>query len=248
MTLLVDAGNTRIKWCRLSDETITDTGWKGHSHDNVGAVATASWSGMTRPHQLLISNVAGAQAERDLSSTSLELWGITPDFVRSESTFADLINGYCEPDRLGVDRWMAMIGARTMARGAIAVVDCGTATTMDYVDSTGRHHGGVIIPGVELMRRSLAVSTGDLPMVSSEASTILATDTNLGIASGTVHAAVSSVLMFREHLLSRDNGPVSWFITGGGSGLLAPSLPDDFRVEPHLVLHGLAAIARAGTK
>lgn len=245
MMLLVDAGNTRVKWCLLDGGETSDTGWVSHRHDDVAAVTRDAWKAIAPPCAVLVSNVAGAVAELDLSRASLELWGITPDFVRSERAFAGLVNGYREPNRLGVDRWVAMIGARAIVSGAVGVVDCGTATTLDYVDSTGQHHGGLIIPGVDLMRRSLAASTGDLPVVTSAASAILATDTDRGIASGTVHAAVSSVLAFREHLVSQKLDMISWFITGGGGELLRPSLPDDFRQEPHLVLHGLATIARA---
>ena len=245
MKLLVDVGNSRVKWCSTAGYIRTEGGQCEHQRRDIGLVTKAAWEGMNRPEGVLVSNVAGSPAEAEIFETADELWGVSPRFVRTGLEFAGLKNGYRLPERLGVDRWVAIVGARALALGAIGVVDCGTAITMDYVDADGQHRGGLILPGVGLMRRSLAASTGDLPMARENACNVLAIDTAEGIAAGTFLSAVSSVRMFRDEIESLGGDPVTWFLTGGGGGLIASSMPAGFRHEPDLVLIGLTEIDNA---
>ena len=141
-----------------------------------------------------------------------------------------------------------MIGARKLAPGALGIVDCGTAITLDFVDASGKHRGGLILPGVLLMRRSLASSTGDLPMVAGKFAKVLATDTVEAISAGTLNAAAWSIRMFRREIESTNaDSRITWFLTGGGSASLLSLLDSDFRHHPHLVLEGLAVFDAAET-
>jgi type III pantothenate kinase len=77
-------------------------------------------------------------------------------------------NGYADPGQLGADRWAALIGARQIHRGTVLVVNSGTATTVDVLSSSGFFRGGVILPGIELMKEALAARTAGLPFTRGE--------------------------------------------------------------------------------
>ena len=117
MTLLIDIGNTRIKWAILSDR---DDGGLGTQH----ADAYAGWgrvqlrarvlSPAGRTRRVLVSNVGGPQPAELLRTTVQETWGIEPEFIVSTASAGGVRNAYRQPEKLGVDRWLALIG-RTRA-------------------------------------------------------------------------------------------------------------------------------------
>jgi len=245
VTMLVDVGNSRLKWCTNADGVLCDTGEAGHVHSDIGPVAKSEWSSRERPGRVLVANVAGTDAADALAGAAVDLWQIQPTFVRSARECHGIVSAYSRPEQLGVDRWVAMIGARKLAAGALGVVDCGTAITLDYVNARGRHRGGLIMPGVALMRRCLSTSTGDLPMVANESGELTATDTIGAISSGTLNAAAWSIQSFRRQIEATEGESVTWFLTGGGSSALIPLLDADFRHKPDLVLEGLAVFDTA---
>lgn len=245
MNLLVDVGNSRVKWCSHSGGRLLDMSEASHRHSDIGAIARSEWSTLGSPAHLVIANVAGADTESALSCVAGELWGVAPTFIRSARESFGVVSAYSEAERLGVDRWVAMIGARKLAPGALGIVDCGTAITLDFVDASGKHRGGLILPGVLLMRRSLASSTGDLPMAAGKFAKVLATDTVEAISAGTLNAAAWSIRMFRREIENQTDSRITWFLTGGGSASLLSLLDSEFRHHPHLVLEGLAVFDAA---
>ena len=174
MILAVDAGNTRIKWGLhvphsgvLHAPSFDEQDWQ-----QLGAVPTAlanelgeRWQALpSKPDHVVISNVAG-EATRAALATALRVVASAAKTVRwlsASRSECGISNLYEQPERLGSDRWAALIGAWRRHHGAALVVNCGTATTVDRLSAAGEFRGGLILPGVELMKKSLMKHTANL--------------------------------------------------------------------------------------
>lgn len=244
MNLLVDIGNTSLKWALASGRETGSTGRFVHrGHDFVRLLEQA-WDGLAAPEHILVSSVAGAvQAER-LAEWTGRTWQRRPRFIRASRQAAGVTCAYERPGQLGADRWAAMIAAWHAVGDAVCVVDCGTAITLDLVDTAGRHRGGQILAGVAMMRQALAAQTADLPL-QREASppVLLATTTAEAINSGSLFAAAAAIERIVTGMAA-DTGlrPVV-VITGGDAPVLMPLLGLDVRHDADLVLKGIAILA-----
>ena len=159
MNLLIDAGNTRVKW-GLHDGAV----WHAR-----GAVPTATPEALEAalavqpvPARVMGANVAGASVALAVGRLCAA-WKRTPGWLVPGIEAGGVRNAYLDPTQLGPDRWAALIGARTLHTGAALVVTAGTATTVDVLTAEGVFRGGIILPGLELMRRALARDTARLP-------------------------------------------------------------------------------------
>jgi len=236
--LLVDAGNTRVKWA-LTDAGCAPGEWRSH-----GAVlhaqldeAAAEWaaSGATRA---LVSNVAGPQLAARIAG--LLPAGIEVEWFASTCERAGLRNGYREPGRLGCDRFAAAIGALALAPGQdLIVATCGTATTVDAVTADGLFVGGMILPGLALMASSLATNTAQLPQVAPGALPALFGDnTNDAILSGVLSAQAGAI----ERAVAGHRASAC-IVSGGAAPYIAPALKVAHQVVDNIVLVGLQAAA-----
>ncbi|HEX5394206.1 MAG TPA: type III pantothenate kinase [Rhodocyclaceae bacterium] len=236
MILCLDCGNTRIKWGLRSDAN-PDGAWLAQ-----GAVSTreptelvAALSPYDAPELAVACNVAGAVV-KDAIDAALSfpvLWnGAQPEQC-------GVRNGYEVPQQLGADRWAALIGARALHDGPCLVVSAGTATTVDVLDADGQFRGGLILPGLDLMRAALAGNTAQLP-ADSGAFIDLPRKTVDAITSGAINATLGAIeRMFRQLI----GDQALCLLTGGAAPLLLPHLPLPVRHEPLLVLEGLACVA-----
>lgn len=238
MMLLMDAGNTRVKWA-LTDAGCAPGEWRSH-----GAVlharldeAAAEWaaSGATRA---LVSNVAGPQLAARIAG--LLPAGIEVEWFASTCERAGLRNGYREPGRLGCDRFAAAIGALALAPGQdLIVATCGTATTVDAVTADGLFVGGMILPGLALMASSLATNTAQLPQVAPGALPALFGDnTNDAILSGVLSAQAGAI----ERAVAGHRASAC-IVSGGAAPYIAPALKVAHQVVDNIVLVGLQAAA-----
>ena len=132
--LLFDVGNSRLKWGVLEQGRIARTGSIFHATLQESGFRALTTRLPREVNQILVSNVAGASFATRLAG----VMGIHCDtdihFARVAKAAYGITNGYKQPRRLGVDRWVAMIGARAELRGAICVVDVDTAVTIDVLD------------------------------------------------------------------------------------------------------------------
>jgi type III pantothenate kinase len=159
--LLIDAGNTRLKWALLQGRRLG----RVHAMDwNPRGVERAAGAVLrTRADRVLVCSVAGAPLERALRRAARRAGLRPPQFVRSTRRAAGVRNGYRQTWRLGADRWVAMLGARALHPGrALCVVDVGTALTLDLLDARGQHRGGLLLPGPTLMVDSLLNDTAGI--------------------------------------------------------------------------------------
>lgn len=244
MTLLLDIGNTRLKWAQLSPAGKLHAGGV-LAHGRAARSTQLAWAELRRPERILAASVAGNDFNAQLEALVQELWALSIEWARPGQGVADMVTAYPEPQRLGVDRWAASVGAYLASGKAVCVVDCGSAITFDAVTASGRHLGGLIVPGWRLMRQALHQGTAELPLVESETVKAIAADTATAIGSGTLLGAVAMVEGLSQRILGAMGGEVELWLTGGDAILLLPHLSMQFKHAPDLVLQGLAAIAGA---
>jgi type III pantothenate kinase len=247
--LLVDVGNTFVKWGRYraaaSGAAAEHCLESGHALLAEIPDLAAGWRRLPAPQRVLISNVAGTRVRSTLIR-ALEIWpdAPAPHWLAAQPEQCGVRNGYRNPAQLGSDRWAAMIGARALV-GAhpVLVVVCGTATTIDFVDPGGAFTGGVILPGVGLMIRSLHEGTAALPDADGQYADH-PQQTVDAIVSGCQHALAGAVeRMYRLHHASHPG--LSCLLSGGAAKALAPRLAIPFRLHENLVLEGLHQIAQS---
>ena len=235
MDLLLDAGNTRLKW-GLRD----GAGWRGQGAVALGALdelaGVLEAAGSIR--RVLGANVAGAEVAARLAGL-LAGRALAPLWIAPTASAFGVHNRYVDPARLGADRWAALVGARALHGAAALVVTSGTATTADVLDGEGVFQGGVILPGLDLMRSSLARDTAQLPFADGRFEP-LPRRTADAIVSGCLHAQLGAIeRMFR--LVASQPGAVC-LLNGGAAVSLAPLLEIPLRRVDNLVLEGLACM------
>ncbi len=243
-SLLVDVGNSRTKW-GLGKNGRIEPGepFATETFNNNAETLACCWQSALPPVQVLVANVAGAEIARCLEAWTQRHWGLAPQFIRSEAAGFGVRNAYLSPGKLGVDRWVALVGARHTRQGPICLADCGTAITVDAMDAEGKHLGGVIAPGLMLMRRSLVAGTSALPFAGVAFHDRLARETSAAIVSGTLQAAAGLLeRCFREAAI-RLGSETRLLLTGGDAQAIAPLLEIPFEVRSELVLEGLLMIA-----
>lgn len=243
MKLLIDIGNTRLKSVLLHQGRLTEhrsLGWRG---DNLGERLAALWAGH-RPSDIAIGSVATAEVVEGVCAYARQAWGVEPKVAQVQDELFGLRCGYHQPDRLGVDRWLAMLGAWGRRKGPWLVADLGTAATLDVIDTKGQHLGGCIFAGVETQRRALSQQTAALPDIDTETRALLARETHGGIALGTLLSVVGGVRELFENVQDLpDCDGITLCLTGGASPSVAERLGTKTVVFPDLVLEGLAMSA-----
>jgi len=268
MTLLVDVGNSAIKWAHLAaDGTVGDS--QRQSHRGVAGIASRladHWrDNVARGAAVIACNVAGPEvvAAVEEAARTLHLQAVRWLFTqRSFDGPIALTNGYRNPAQLGADRWHCMLGAcstlntqRTM--NSLVVVNAGTATTVDCVDANGadggkarfagKFIGGVIAPGVRLMLESLALQTASLPSANADFSVNAADfpdNTDAAIVTGVLDAQAGLVHQICHRFAARLHVEPCLILTGGYAKALFARLSMAADIEHNLVLRGLALRAQ----
>jgi type III pantothenate kinase len=230
--LFVDVGNSRVKYA------LDDGAPVAIAHEGEPAVAIARMlDAVERPDEVILVDVTGA-AERALSGYAVRV-------LRSSAACCGVTNAYPEPERLGADRWAALIGARARHRGAVCIVDAGSAITVDALDADGRHLGGWIAPGLALGVAALARGTRFARgAIEGRALDEFATDTADAIRAGVRNAALGFVERAARAATQALTESPQLVLCGGDAATLGAAFPDAVVDEP-LVLRGLMAWARS---
>ena len=240
MLLLIDAGNTRIKWA-LAEPGAPLGAWV-----DAGAVAHAElnhlpacWQGR-QVTRAVVANVAGPKLRDQLQ---LMLPTTTIDWFASLTQLDGMRNGYRNPGQLGCDRFAAALGARALAPGkALVVATCGTATTIDAISADGRFLGGMILPGLGLMTAALAKSTAQLPHIAPGRALYagFADNTDDAILAGCLSAQAGAIERACAQLQAHE-----CIVSGGAAPYIAPVLTVAHRMVDNIVLIGLQRAATA---
>lgn len=239
MILLVDAGNTRLKWELRDLGRVADRGTALMSELGKGTCFPQSLSDVSR---VAVSTVVSEVQRHQLAQALEESVGHTPRFYWAEASRCGLVNAYQDPFRMGADRWHGMYGAWCRCRSGFVVVDAGSAVTVDYVAADGRHMGGYILPGRNMMLRSLK---SDAARIGFEPESVDAAQPGTDTGECVLHGQ-SWLREALESQLQQDMaryGLGRLFLTGGDAGLFGFSGVVVDR-SPSLVLDGLEAIVR----
>jgi type III pantothenate kinase len=240
--LLVDIGNSRIKWQRRENGSTQDGGRFGWRNQDVGALLDKQWGSFAAPAEIWVSNVAGSAVADQFSAWTANHWDRAPDFARVVEQACGVRNGYAIPAQLGVDRWLALIAAWRRGHCAACVADCGTAVTVDALSSNGEHLGGLILPGLQLMRHALLTNTHGIREDAMGEFVMFARNTQDGINAGGIHG-IAALIERAAAVLKKQFGEVRCLLTGGDAEAVQSVLIDEFELIPNLVLDGLAVIA-----
>jgi type III pantothenate kinase len=237
--LQLDVGNSSAKW-RLVDGGEVLARGRYMPGDEVSRAQLCALSPV--PQGIWISSVAAEAAELALMELLTAQWQVKPWFARTQAQTAGLINSYEHPERMGVDRWLAMLGARARSSARLCVVDVGSALTIDLVDENNVHEGGYIIPGPHLMERALLLDTD---RVRFEEQVDFALTPGVSTAEAVRHGI--ALAQAGALALALDEGPeaqTQLFFCGGGGELLMKLLNRGGIFVPDLVFEGLEVMAR----
>ena len=262
MRLLLDIGNTRIKWAlqragagqaefliwgdllrtNPSDEVVSNL--CAAVGEALASKAGDSDVGLTR---VAAVNVGGKPFGSALAAGLQAHFGLSPLFIKSQSEAFGLRNGYVDISQLGVDRWVAMLAVAEPDGRDCCIVDAGTAVTIDYVDAGLVHQGGIIFPGLHLMRHALFAGTGDIENFAIQAAApenvaLLGKATDAAVRFGALQATVGAV----QRVMDSGSATCRLVVTGGDAPQLLPLLANynpDYR--PLLVLEGVSRLAGA---
>lgn len=238
MMLLIDAGNTRVKWA-LAAPGAAPGQWQASGAALLAELEQLAplWAGLGA-RAALVANVAGPEVASRIAAALPARLAV--HWFASTERCANVTNGYREPARLGCDRFAAAIGAHALFPAQdLVVATCGTATTIDAVRADGLFIGGMILPGLALMQSSLARNTAQLPQVTGDAAAPLFADNTFeAIRSGCLSAQAGAI----ERACSAfDNARC--ILAGGAAAAIAPRLRVPHVLVEQLVLVGLAAAA-----
>ena len=250
MQILIDIGNTRIKWAEVEDGRLANVGNAVHRDSRERALASFAAALPKRVTRAIVANVAGDAIGRDLSELMHIHSRITPEFVAVRAEQFGVRCAYDDPSRLGVDRWIAVLAAHHLAPGAACVIDAGTAVTFDAVDARGQHLGGLILPGPRLLASALdrntnAIGVTQAPGARPSGLDLLGKSTNAAVGNGAMLALTGAL----ERAIAAVQGSLEErpkvYLTGGDADALHGWLESDVDLRRDLVLEGLALFSDA---
>jgi type III pantothenate kinase len=244
MILVLDSGNSRMKWGLYGPH-----GWVAQGvvpNQELAKLAVRDWQNLQRPSRVVGVNVAG-EAARVRVEGQIARWRIPVEWLTASAEAAGVVNSYAKPAQLGADRWASLVAARKRALESEAtpppcvVVNAGTAVTVDALDADGVFRGGLILPGLLLMLQSLADRTAGLKVAPGSFAD-WPTTTPDALYSGAMHAVCGAIELMRMKL-HRDDSAVKCFLSGGAAQEVASHLAGPVEVVDNLVLEGVLVLA-----
>jgi type III pantothenate kinase len=243
VNLLIDLGNSRLKWAQYGVDLWRTGAAPLDSEKNIEALFDKAWGKISTPQRVIVCSVSSPERLKALEQWTQALWSVTAHIVRPQAEQLGIKNLYRRPEQLGADRWAALVGARGLTDSAACVVDAGTAVTVEALSVKDEFLGGAIFPGLRLLRDSLARGTQAIPAVTGNATDCLGRSTEDGVAAGTLFGLAGAVERLIEEYRRSLGEPVEIFLTGGDAPALAAHMRVKMTPVPDLVLKGLARIA-----
>lgn len=237
MKLLLDVGNTRLKWRLLHEQGQS----LASGHRDTAHLDEALWHDLPAPQCIHAASVASDAVQQHIARLCQQHWGLTVQWHGVQTSCCGVRNHYRSPG-LGVDRWLSVIAAhRELARlqlPAALAVNAGTAVTVDLVSAAGDYLGGTIVPGLNLMRAALAGGTARLPLQTGQFAAVPRT-TEDAIHTGVMDAVCGAI----ERMRARADGRCIVLLSGGDALQLSACLPAPHHTVENLVLDGLQVVS-----
>jgi len=256
MILLLDVGNSFIKWAWLEPTwlkrkqkglpTLKDADECLHAGEDVTTALAEAWSELPKPDQVWLSNVAGEALHTPIQAWVQEHWKCPLSIASTESRSGSVVNAYTDPAQMGVDRWLGLLAANASSRGPSAVIDCGSAITVDAINAAGQHLGGLILPGLKMMRDSLySAADGVIKTDATEATPgmLFANNTSTAVDVGCHYSVVAFIERVIGDMNKEMGTTLNCIMTGGDAEDVLPLLSAKVEHQPLLVLQGLAIYA-----
>jgi type III pantothenate kinase len=239
MKLLLDLGNTRLKWA-----VATADGWSARGavawDDDVAAALKQAWKAVGQTDHVIGASVVDAAREKLLEAAVKEVFTREIAWVRTPAEACGVRNAYAEPQRLGVDRFLAMVAAHAAGHAPCVLAGIGTALTLDALTADGQHLGGLIAPGPLLMQQSLLGATVRVRPERPGAILDVADNTADAVASGCWQAVAALVERFAKNIaIQHPNGTQRLLLDGGDADVLLPLLGVPAELAADSVLRGL---------
>ena len=235
-SLLIDHGNSRIKWA-LTDAGNLSVGQAIDYHDD--ETDFSLWEKFNTVQRVLVSNSAGPKAFAHLANHCQNQWQLNPELLQAQPEQCGVINSYPEPQTLGADRWLALIAARQIFKDSLAVIDCGTAVTCDALSKEGVFLGGVISAGPKVAADALVKKAAHLDLDEMHYPGAFNTDTASAVSAGSLIFTVGGIEKVLNEFRSQLGDEIRVLMTGGWADTLAPLMDLDVAVYPDLVLQGI---------
>jgi len=247
MRLLLDLGNTRLKWAMQEGDDRLASGAVAWG-DGMIATLQAAWQ--TRPdvRRVLGASVVAASREADVGALIVETFGVTPEWLQTPAEACGVRNAYPEPARLGIDRFLGLVAAQSAGCSPCVRVGVGTALTLDALAADGRHLGGLIAPGPQLMQQSLLDATARIRSAQAGKLLELADNTADAVVSGCWQAAAALIERFTRRMAAPLGRSPRLLLDGGDAEALLPLLDVPAESFGDSVLHGLQIWADAHPK
>ena len=237
MILLLDLGNTRIKWALTEHGCLLEQG----AVENVAKLDHA-WASIAPPTRILGCAVTAPETQHEVNAHAALRWQIGVEWLVPCAKQAGVRNSYREPASLGADRWAALLGARAhFPDTALLVVSAGTALVVDALNAEGVFLGGMILPGYRMMKTALYQGTARLPLACGQFANF-PNQTDDAIETGCLSALVGAINAMSARLAPH---PVQLVLSGGDAERLLPLLDSQAIIIENLALRGLAALAAA---
>lgn len=241
--LLLDIGNTRLKWALHTAAGLMPGAPIVHVEGDFIAQLQSEFQALGAVDSIWCADVRRTQTGQLAVAWLAQRFGTEVQTLTTPASGFGIQNAYAEPSRLGIDRWLAMVGGFRAGRGLL-VVDAGSALTVDAVDPSGRHLGGLIFPGAQMLRRALARDTELVQVAVAEA----APSAQIQLGASTAQcvqfaldtAAVALIDRVRANWRHALGETAAFMLTGGDAPALISALADPWTEDPLLVLRGLA--------
>ena len=234
MIVDIDIGNTRAKWRLSSEGLIIERGLLDTHCKDWAALEPLRCFG---PEGVRVSNVAGSAVAERVRQLVSRVFGLDVEFAVASKIVGEVVSGYEQPERLGVDRWLALLAGWELFGCQCAVVDAGSALTFDFLDEQARHLGGYIIPGRQMMLDSLFGGTSGVQVGGLEvAGPSYGCNTDSAVHNGCL---AMTVALIEKTLTAEGLDKMRLVLTGGDAEPLLLHLPSTVVHVPDLVLDGL---------
>lgn len=243
-TLLIDAGNTRVKFAFYESlSALTPSSKFALSHAELERLESYMTQWPTQPQRVIGVNVAGAHVAEQIArlvANGTALNGGAIEWLQTQPQLLHLRNSYKDHRQLGADRWLAMLGVSAQPEAQhrpAMLVSFGTATTVDTVYQQ-QFLGGLIFPGLQLMAQSLAQGTAQLPAIDwgNQEARAFPCSTVDALSSGMLAAQAGAVLrQWSEVVRHTEQNPVLYY-AGGAARYVVPELT--LRLQEQVSLHG----------
>lgn len=254
MIIIVDFGNSRIKWNAFAHHCgayLYKTQVLEWNEQSLTPLFQSQWFNIASDiSDIIVSNVAGQVMGDVLTKWTDMNIKKQPHFIVPTASYKNVKNGYEQPNTLGADRWMAVIAAHYQhPHHHVIVVDCGTATTIDAVSPNGQHMAGPIIAGEKILTNALLQYTADIQFEQpeDEQMPLIVTDTYSAARHGaklaSLHGTKQAVLKMSQ--LLDNSADIKVVLTGGRAKQVMPELKEyDCVHHPDLVLGGISVVAK----